>query len=268
MDYNTLMSAVPVLEEALDVWITPKLGFKIDTNPPGYIFPLLEQRFEQHLDAMKRHADEVREFIFSPKLERIPEDKVDETTPYWANGYFYPGDARLAYAVVARYRPRTIVEVGCGNSTKFMRRAASDYSTGTTIICVDPDPRANVVPVADEFYRTSGATVDIEVFRRLQSGDVLFIDGSHLVMNGSEVVHLFLNVLPLLPRGVWVHLHDVFLPYDYPYDLHINCRYNEQYLLGAVLLYSNEWIPALPIYYAFQKGILPHGGGSFWMRKA
>lgn len=267
MDFHALMTAIPVIEEGLDVWMIPKLGFRIDTNPPGYVFPLLENRFEEHLDTIRHHADDVRELIVSPNLERIPENKVDDVGPYWRNDYFHPGDARLAYAVVARYRPRMILEIGCGNSTKFMRRAAEDFRTGTTIVCVDPEPRANLHGVAHEFYQQSCTTVDFNVYKRLQPGDVLFIDGSHLVMNGSDCVHLFLNVLPLLPPGVWVHLHDVFLPYDYPYDLHINCRYNEQYLVGAVLQYSDEWVPALPIYYCNQKGILPHGGGSFWMVK-
>jgi hypothetical protein len=86
-------------------------------------------------------------------------------------------------------------------------------------------------------------------------------------MNGSDCVHLFLNVLPQLRSGVWVHFHDIFLPHDYPYDLHVSCRYNEQYMLAQLFLYSQEWLPALPIYYAHKKKILPHGGGSFWMRK-
>jgi hypothetical protein len=149
-----------------------------------------------------------------------------------------------------------------------MRRAIDDYQTGTELVCIDPAPRVSIAQVADEIHRESCTSVDASLFNRLKAGDILFIDGSHLVMNGSDCVHLFLNVIPSLPDGVWVHVHDVFLPYDYAYDLHINCRYNEQYLLAALFLYGRRWIPALPIYYGHQMGILPHGGGSFWMHKA
>jgi len=105
------------------------------------------------------------------------------------------------------------------------------------------------------------------VFSRLRPGDVLFIDGSHLVMNGSDCVRFFLDVLPILPDGVWVHLHDVFLPYDYPYQLFLDCKSNEQYMVAVLLLHSQDWVPVLPIYYGHKPGILPHGGGSFRMRR-
>jgi hypothetical protein len=261
------MELRPRLEKALGVWMVPTLGFDISPNSPGYEFPILRRKFEEHHSAMRRHADEVRDFIFSPSLDLIPEDEADDVTPFWNNPYFPPGDARLTYAVVARYRPRTIIELGCGYSTRFMRRAIEDHQTGTHLLCVDPAPRAPITRVADEIYSASCTSVDPAIFQRLNAGDILFIDGSHLVMNGSDCVHLFLNVIPSLPDGVWVHLHDVFLPYDYPYDLHIDCRYNEQYLLAALFLYGRDWAPVLPIYYGHRVEILPHGGGSFWMLK-
>ena len=266
--YPELMQVLPRLERALGVWMTPTLGFQIEPHKVGHQFPVLERVFDACRPVIEQWAEEVKPFIFSPKLESVPETEVDETTPYWNNAYFPAGDARLAYAVVARYRPRTIVEVGCGHSTRFMRRAIQDHGLTTKIVCIDPTPRASVTKIADEVHAVSCTAVSADFFvRRLSAGDVLFIDGSHLVMNGSDVVHLFLDVIPLLPEGVIVHVHDVFLPWDYPYDLHINCRYNEQYLLAALFLYGREWTPVLPIYDAYLRGILPHGGGSFWMVK-
>ena len=267
MDYSKVKAVYPAFEEALDVWITPRLGFSIQPNPFDHVFPLVARRFESQLDVIRKHAAEVIPFIHSPKLSAIPENKRGEVTPYWANDYFHPGDARLAYAMVACYRPQRIIECGCGNSTKFMRRAATDYGTGTQIICIDPEPRANIQGVADQFHQVSATTIDPAFFDQLKAGDFLFIDGSHLVMNGSDCVHLFLNVLPQLRSGVWVHFHDIFLPYDYAQELHVSCRYNEQYMLAQLFLHSQEWLPALPIYYAHKMKILPHGGGSFWMRK-
>ena len=262
-----LFDRMPRLQEELGALIVPTLGVPIVPNPPGTVFPHVKRAMDEHLETMRRYAAEVTPLIFASQLESVPDDAVDDRTPYWNNEYFHRGDARLAYAIVARYRPQLIIEIGCGNSTRFMRRAATDFQTGTRIVCIDPHPRADVGGVADEVIEASMPTVDLRVFERLSPGDVLFMDGSHLAMNGSDCVQFFLNVLPMMPRGIWVHVHDIFLPYDYPYQLFIDCKSNEQYLLAALLLHSPEWVPVLPIYYACAQGILPHGGGSFWMRR-
>lgn len=265
--FSELVAVVPLLERELDVLIVPTLGVPIRPGPLGAVFPTLKRIFDSHRCTINSHADEVRDLIFSPKLDSVPQDKSDDVTPYWGNAYFQPGDARLAYAVVARYQPSQIIEIGCGNSTKFLRRAVDDYQLATRITCIDPHPREDIAKVADEFHQATLPTIDLDVFSRLKAGDVLFLDGSHLVMNGSDCVHFFLNILPELPKGVWVHLHDIFLPYDYPSQLFIDCKSNEQYTLAMLFLFSQEWVPVLPIYYAYREGILPHGGGSLWMKR-
>jgi len=268
LSQEKLFAEMPRLQQELGALIVPTLGVPITPNPPGHLFPRVKQVMDAHLDTMRQHAAEVVPFIFDPKLEAIPQTRADEVTPYWGNDYFPAGDARLAYAVVARYRPRLIIEIGSGSSTKFMRRAVVDHGTGTRIVCIDPQPREDVRAVADEFIPAPLPAVDLSVFDALAPGDVLFMDGSHLVMNGSDCVQFFLNVVPALPPGIWVHLHDVFLPYDYPYQLFIDCKSNEQYMVASLLLHAQDWIPVFPIYYACMRGILPHGGGSFWMRRS
>lgn len=266
-DFQHLLGVMPQLERSLGVVLVPTLGVPVHPRPPGYLYPHVERALETHLDAIRTHAAEVQPFIFSPTLDSVPEEKTDEVAPYWNNAYFPRGDARLAYAVVARYRPRRIVEIGCGNSTKFMRRAVKDFGLDTRITCIDPEPREDIRLVADEIRIARLQDADLSIFDEVGEGDAVFFDGSHLVLNGSDCTCFFLEVLPRLPRGAWVHVHDIFLPHDYPYQLFVDCRSNEQYMLAMLLLHSPEWIPALPIYYANQKGLLPHGGGSFWMRR-
>ena len=262
-----LLEIAPQLEDALGAVLVPTFGVPVYPRPLDYLYAHVERALDAHEDAIRAHADEVTPFIFSPGLETVPDEKTDEVTPYWNNEYFTPGDARLAYAVVARYRPRRIVEVGCGNSTRFMRRAARDVGLGTRITCIDPDPREDIRLVADEVRVERLQDADPSVFEGLAANDVVFFDGSHLVLNGSDCTCFFLEVLPRLPKGIWVHVHDIFLPYDYPYRLFVDCRSNEQYMMALLVLFSREWLPALPIYYAHRKGWLPHGGGSFWMRR-
>ena len=119
----------------------------------------------------------------------------------------------------------------------------------------------------------------MEIFEGLQSGDILFIDGSHIVKTGSDVNHVFLRVLPRLAEGVYVHVHDIALPFEYPKTWSDQMMYwSEQYLVAALLSDSTKWELLVSIYFHQRKesnplwafiprlpGIFP-GGGSLWMR--
>jgi len=85
--------------------------------------------------------------------------------------------------------------------------------------------------------------LDLELFRNLAANDVLFIDSSHVVKTGSDVVREYLEILPALPPGVLVHVHDIFLPWDYPRDLVVKnlCFWSEQYLLQAFLSFNSSF---------------------------
>ena len=73
-------------------------------------------------------------------------------------------------------------------------------------------------------------------------GDVLFIDSTHVVKPGSDVVWLFLHVLPRLAPGVVVHVHDIFWPFEYPPEWLAERRdWTESYLLHAFLAGNREW---------------------------
>ena len=104
---------------------------------------------------------------------------------------------------------------------------------------------------------------------RLGSGDLLFIDGSHRALNGSDVPFLYLEVLPRLKPGVLVHVHDMNLPFEYN-ELFTGGLFSEQYVVAAMLLYGDSWEVLLPVFYLSRNKELnvPFSrGGSFWMRK-
>lgn len=143
-------------------------------------------------------------------------------------------DAAAAYALVRRTQPRRIVEIGSGHSTRFLAQAVKDGGLATEIVCIDPAPRALIthLPVRHEpkLLRDAGSSH----FERLEAGDILFIDSSHVAMPGTDVDQLFLDVLPRLPGGALVHVHDVFLPKPYP-PAWAWRGYNEQLLVAALL---------------------------------
>lgn len=161
--------------------------------------------------------------------------------PRWNQGWFAPLDAAIAYAVVRAARPKLIVEVGSGHSTRFIARAVEDGALTAKIVAIDPAPRAVIAHLAPlvELRPRSVHGEALDQFDALEAGDILFIDSSHILMPGSDVDYLFNRALPRLARGVLVHIHDIFLPDDYPAAWAWR-GYNEQ-LAAAPLLTGGAW---------------------------
>ena len=136
--------------------------------------------------------------------------------PHWDQAWFPRLDAAAAYALVRRFAPARIVEVGAGHSTRFFARAAADGALETRILAIDPAPRATLSALSVELRRTTVHEAGDAPFTGLGPGDIVSIDSSHILMPGSDVDVLLCRVLPRLPAGVFVHVHDIFLPDDYP----------------------------------------------------
>jgi len=152
--------------------------------------------------------------------------------PRWNQDWFPRLDAAAAYAMVRSLKPRRIVEVGSGHSTRFLARAVADGGLDTRITAIDPQPRASIEKLPVEWLRTPVQRV--AAFPALGAGDILFIDSSHQLKPGSDVEFLLKGVLPLLPAGVRVHFHDIFLPDDYPPAWEWR-RYNEQAAVASLI---------------------------------
>jgi hypothetical protein len=236
-------------------------------NPPEYVYRPVAELFERHRAAIERNARLLAPQMYCPALDTLPTTKVNDTDPHWNNGLFERDDARAVYAMTAKLRPRRILEVGSGNSTKFFRKAIRDHRINCELVCIDPEPRAEIVTVADHVIRQHVKNVDVRHFESLRDGDILFWDGSHITFNGTDTTHLYLSILPLIKRNVYIHIHDIQLPHEYEagYSAHY---YNEQYMLATLLLNSSEWLPVLPVFWLRTLGRLRHGGASFWMARS
>jgi predicted O-methyltransferase YrrM len=192
------------------------------------------------------------------------------------NGYYDTPDAEALYLMIRRYQPRRVIEVGCGNSTRITRQAALDGGLETEITAIDPWPRADIAGVVDRFEQARLEEVDPAVFAALEADDVLFIDSSHQVRMSNDVAHLFCRIIPALAPGVVIHVHDVFLPYEYPKRFFYDCpSWAEQYVLHA-LIQSGGYDILWPGYYLQRARpdaveALPFLGQgraqSFWIRK-
>ena len=187
------------------------------TRPPypeiETLFARQEPAFRAMLALLDRYAED---------LLRIGEEPAPQ--PRWTQDWFPRLDAAAAYALVRAHAPRRILEIGAGHSTRFYARAVADGGLDTRIVAVDPAPRAGLSGLGADLVRTTLQELltakaeggDGDPFAALRPGDVLSIDSSHILMPGSDVDLLFGRVLPRLPPGVLVQIHDIFLPDDYP----------------------------------------------------
>ena len=165
----------------------------------------------------------------------------------YGNGYFESVDAEVAYSMVRYMKPRRVVEVGAGYSSRVMAAALemnlkADGIRGE-LITIDPFPhRLPQNSLSDRVHLIPQTVqkVELEVFLSLRDGDVLFLDSSHVVGVGSDVVREYLEIVPRLAAGVMIHAHDIFIPGEYPRDavLHNLAFWSEQYLLQALLMFN------------------------------
>jgi hypothetical protein len=165
----------------------------------------------------------------------IPRRAGEDGGPAWENDYWGSVDALVQCAVLRRRDPATYLEIGSGFSTRFARRAITDFGLRTRIVSIDPAPRDDVDGLCDELRRQPLQEVEPTLFDGLEPGDLILLDGSHVSLMNCDATVFFLELLPRLPAGVVVGVDDIFLPWDYP-PTWAGRMYGEQYLLAALLL--------------------------------
>jgi hypothetical protein len=193
----------------------------------------------------------------------FPDHPVQDMVYHHNNGFFETVDAEMAYSMVRHFAPSRIIEIGGGYSTRVLaaalRKNLHESGTRGELITVDPhcDPALSTITT---LIRRPIQDVEMDLFLSLRENDIFFIDSSHVISVGSDVVFEYLEVLPRLHKGVVVHAHDIFLPSDYPRELVLKkmCFWSEQYLLQAFLSLnpSFEVLWGSSSMQAFQSGIL------------
>jgi Methyltransferase domain len=223
--------ATPWSETVQDYYpISPRPRWGYENPPHAAIQRVLEgQRvnFEAALTDLGRHRDALYAVSYAYDPAGL--------TPRWDNVWFSCLDAASLIGFLLTRRPQRYIEIGSGHSTLFARHAVRWGELKTTITSIDPQPRADIDSICDEMVRCPLEDCAPEFFDALMPADILFFDGSHRVFTNSDTTTLFFDILPRLRPGVLVHLHDIFLPSDYP-AVWNGRLYSEQYLLGAQLL--------------------------------
>lgn len=189
-------------------------------------------------------------FSYQGELRALPlkRTKDDALHYYYENGSFGPGDAEFYYSLIRLVKPSKIIEVGSGFSTlaalaATKKNSAEKPGCPCEITCVEPYEMPWLERTAVNVLRTRVEELPAEYFDSLGNGDILFVDSSHIIRPGGDVVTLIMDVLPRLQSGVFIHFHDIFTPEDYPVSwLRDHFRmWNEQYLLEAFLMHNQEF---------------------------
>jgi predicted O-methyltransferase YrrM len=227
----------------------------------------------------------VREFAEQSQLE-FPDQPTGDRRDYHAgNEMFSRLDAWMLQGILRRFSPRRMIEVGCGWSSLVTARINREYLGGElNFTCIEPHPPEFLTGGVDGITRLIVSPVEelpVDTFLELGQGDVLFIDSSHTVKTGGDAVYLYGEVLPRLAPGVVVHIHDIFLPWDYPPDWVFSGRaWNEQYLVRAFLAFNSAFQILLGVGWMshFRPDVLAasipgypdrhrDGGGSLWIQR-
>ena len=250
-------------------------------TPPGQRqpYPAAEARLAAEASGFLEVLDWIQALAID--LKAIGGEAPDGQGPSarWTQDWFPRLDAAVAYCLTRRLRPARIFEVGAGHSTRFFARAITDGGLETDLRTIDPAPRARLQGLAVEHRQTTLQAAHPEDLAGLEAGDVLSVDSSHIAMPGSDVDFLFGRLLPDLPAGVLLHVHDIFLPDDYPADWAWR-GYNEQ-LLVLQLLDGERWDVVFASHYVATRlasrlaghvvGELPLPAGaresSLWLRR-
>jgi predicted O-methyltransferase YrrM len=178
---------------------------------------------------------------------KIAETQVPQQRFYAQNGGYPLGDALVLRAMINHLRPRRIIEVGSGFSTACMLDTLDELGHRARITCIEPYPDRlrSLLRKNDDVEVLESPVQDIPVdrFTKLEAGDILFIDSTHVVKTGSDVHYEIFEVLPRLQAGVMVHFHDVPYPFEYPQEWIFgdNYSWNEAYFVRAFLMYNRAF---------------------------
>lgn len=168
---------------------------------------------------------------------------------YYKNPFYSYTDAIVLHAMMRHFRPNRIIEIGSGFSSAVMldtNEIFFDNSIELTFIEPYPGRLNKLLKDNDKastiIHEKKVQDIDLEQFDILEEGDFLFIDSSHVIKTGSDVHYILFEILPRLRRGVFIHFHDIFYPFEYPRDwVYMGRNWNEDYFLKAFLMYNNQF---------------------------
>jgi predicted O-methyltransferase YrrM len=265
--YSTIVSVEDIKKRQNEIW-----GKESTDGVKG-----INLMTDEQINLVKQFEDYYSEIPFSEK-------KSDDKRYYFENPYYSYTDAIFLYSMIRNYKPKQIIEIGSGYSSAVMLDTNERFfNNSINLTFIEPyTERLKSLLNENDYENTTIIEKDVqgvqlEVFEKLNPGDILFIDSTHVVKTGSDVNYIFFEILPKLKKGVLIHFHDIFYPFEYPKDwVFMGRNWNEDYFLKAFLMYNNEFEIKLFSHYLHKhhKNVfanmplcLKNTGGNLWLIK-
>ena len=265
--YSPISSLEDIKEKEDIIWKLDKAGIQngIDFN------------LEKQISLLDKLGDYYQELPFT--------NKPSESNRYYLENTLYSyTDGIVLYSMLRHFQPKSIIEVGSGFSSAAMMDVNDKFfNSEINLIFIEPYPERlnNLMGFRHNknsiLIQKKVQDVEIEIFKGLQENDILFIDSSHIVKTGSDVNYLLFEILPILAKGVIIHFHDIFYPFEYPKKWVFNGHnWNETYFLKAFLMYNKDFEIILFSDYihkfskeSFKKMPMSYQntGGNIWLQK-
>lgn len=257
-EIQNLQTRVQELQAQVKVW-------KTDFYPPGHYYNPFPQKEEiknnestifnkevsviggidlntnYQLDLLSKLSEQYKKINF-------PEQLAEGYRYFYQNQFFSYSDAISLSTLMLHFKPKRIIEVGSGYSSAVMLDINQQFlNNATELIFIEPYPEERLNQLVQEtnnFQLRKEFIQDIPLsfYDQLEENDILFIDSSHVSKTYSDVNHILFNILPRLKKGVIVHFHDVFYPFEYPKEWIYNDRgWNEAYILRAFLQFNTSF---------------------------
>ncbi len=212
-------------------------------------------------------------------------DKTDSLRYFFENPTYSYSDAIFLYCMIRHVQPKAIIEIGSGYSS-CVTLDTNELFFNNNISCTFIEPYPQLLESLikeddkDKIEIICGKLQDVEVdkFASLSSGDILFVDSTHVSKVDSDVNYIFFEILPSLTNGVYIHFHDIFYPFEYPKEwIYEGRAWNENYILRAFLQYNRAF--KVIFYNTFLEHFyeekfmsemplcMKNKGGSIWLKK-
>lgn len=240
----------------------------------------VDLREAEQVELLATLAEFMADLPFPAQPDAAYRYHLDNPTYGWTDG-------TILHAMLRHIRPDRVIEVGSGYSSAMLLDTADGWldqgGRKVQIRFIEPYPQLlqDLMRPGDEARTEIDAVpvqdVPLEVFDTLEAGDLLFIDSTHVAKAGSDVNHLFFEVIPRLASGVWIHIHDIFMPFEYPQGWVREGRaWHEAYLLRALLINNDQlrvrwfqsfmWTRHRDLVMKSVPGVDNNLGGNIWLQ--
>lgn len=251
-------------------------------------FEIWKKVNKEEISGIELRTEEQKKLVlqFLKFYDELPfeKEKQDNVRFQYDNNYYSYADGIILYSMIRQFEPKQIIEIGSGFSSMVMldtNELFFDNQIDLTFIDPYPERLFSLMKESDikqtKVIRCDVQLIPLDVFEKLQAGDILFIDSTHVSKTGSDVNYILFEIFPIIKKGVLIHFHDVFYPFEYPKEWAFQgINWNENYILKAFLMFNEKFEVKLFSEYLYRhhkdvfKGMplcYNYAGSNLWLEK-